>query len=94
MEKPLYKIWEELCDKKKFNYELTNDNKTTIRNKIKNAMDKYDDEIYLYNQENPYEIKKWLENEHHVKCNVEQYQMINGPVYGYKDSHYCHIYWS
>ena len=95
MEKPLYKIWEELSyDKiKKLSYEFSEDEKNQIYLAVKNSMMEYNIGIYLYNLKNPFVAKKWLEKIHHVKCSVIKKQMINGPTHGYQDTHYCHITW-
>lgn len=91
---PLYKIWEILCDKKKYFYDITDHDKKNIYDSIKSAMDEYKNEIYLYNLKNPYQIKEWLENEHHLKCCVYKKQIINGTIKnGYIDTHYCYVTW-
>ncbi len=92
--KPLYKIWEEICDEKKIiHYKLSEKDKLQIYYRICDAMSQNEKYIDINNIENPFDVKKWLENEHHIGCVVEKKQVINGPNIKYSDTHYCHVYW-
>ncbi len=100
-QQPLYKIWSSICHEKKVTpllVTLDNEEKEEIYQKIKNAMqqdqNQYQNrEIYLHRYKQPFEIKKWLENEHRLKCYVHKAQVINGHISGYEDTHYCHVIW-
>ena len=94
--KPLYKIWSYICHEKKVTpllFTLSDEEKKEIYQKIKNAMHNDKKEIYLYRYSQPYQIKRWLEEEHHIKCYVQKIQVINSHISGYQDSHYCYITW-
>ncbi len=93
--RPLYKIWEEICDQRKIkSYNLTEEEKDKLYSRILDAMKSKKTYIDLYNLQQPFEIKKWLKSEHHLKCDVERIQVINGPAKSYADTHYCYVSWN
>lgn len=95
--KPLYKIWEKINERNilnKYNLpELSEDDKSKIYNKIIIAMNNGERYMELYKYKNPYAIKKWLNTEHYIKCNIYEYQINNCIIHDYSDSHYCYISW-
>lgn len=95
---PLYKVLENIKEKqikeKYMELDVIDDNdKKNIYQSIKREMEKQNNFLYLSHSKNPFVIKDWIESEHHIKCSVEEIQIINGPCNTYKDTHYCYISW-
>lgn len=93
--KPLYKIWEQLTEYKKYTLftNITEYDKQIIYDKIIDAMNHNQNNIYLYNYSNPFEIKDWLEYDNKIKCEIFKKEMINGKIKSPSDIYYCYISW-